>query len=421
MPLGFFEAKSDSSLFLYHTSTITAFILVYVDDIIFMGNSTSHLSIIISRLQDNFPLKDLGQLHYFLGVEASRSSDGLFLSQSQYIQDLLIRADMQYSKPLNSPVSTSSSLSRYDGDSLSDPFLYRNIVGALQYLTLTRPELAFAVNRACQFMHGPTSTHWVAVKRILRYLRHTPHHGLVFRPSASLTLEAYSDADWAGCPDDRRSSTGYCIFLGNNLVSWNSKKKHVVARSSIESEFQALAHATAELCWFQSLLSELRISSIHPPTLWCDNIGATFLSANLVFHSRTKHIEIDLLFVREKVAKKSLLIQYVPTHDQIADIFTKVLYHIGSFFSVTSSRDIRNRNDAIGATIFDHVPQHLRFMCKDFIHLECLIIGSIQHNVFEVRHFCGDRALVTFVKKVLLLFDMESGGCVVELGLELLN
>ncbi|XP_047342791.1 uncharacterized mitochondrial protein AtMg00810-like [Impatiens glandulifera] len=176
---------------------------------------------------------------------------------------------MSESKPLNTPFSSGSSLSRHDGDTLPEPFLYRSIVGALQYLTHTRPEIAFAVNRVCQFMQSPTTTHWTVVKRILRYLRHTPRHGLLIRPSSSLDIYAFSDSDWAGCPDDRRSTTGYCIFLSDNLISWNSKKQQVVARSSTESEYRTLTHATAELIWLQSLLRKLCISPLQPSTLWC--------------------------------------------------------------------------------------------------------------------------------------------------------
>ncbi|XP_047309735.1 uncharacterized mitochondrial protein AtMg00810-like [Impatiens glandulifera] len=174
---------------------------------------------------------------------------------------------MSDSKPFNTPISSGSSLFRHDGDTLPQPFLYCNIIGALQYLVHTQLELAFGFNRACHFMQSPTTTHWSAIKRILRYLRHTPHHGLLIRPLSSLDISAFSNSNWAGFPDDHRSTTGYCIFLGDNLISWNSKKQQVVTRSSTESEYRALTHVTAELIWLQSLLRELCISPLQPPTI----------------------------------------------------------------------------------------------------------------------------------------------------------
>ncbi|XP_047306237.1 uncharacterized mitochondrial protein AtMg00810-like [Impatiens glandulifera] len=131
---------------------------------------------------------------------------------------------MSDSKPLNTPISSRSSLSRHDGDTLPKLFLYRNIIGAHQYLVLTRLELAFGFNRACQFMQSPTTTHWSTIKRILRYLRNIPYHGLLIRPTYSLDISAFSYSNWDGCPDDHRSTTDYCIFLGDNLISWTSKK-----------------------------------------------------------------------------------------------------------------------------------------------------------------------------------------------------
>ena len=193
----------------------------------------------------------------------------------------------------------------------------------MQYLTLTRPDLSFAVNKVCQYLSQPTTVHYEAVKRILRYVKGTVCTGLKIQKSLSTVLNIYTDADWAGCSDDRRSTGGYAIFLGPNLVSWSSRKQPTVSRSSTEAEYKALANGTAEATWIQSVLKELGVQQTRPPILWCDNLGATYLSANPVFHARTKHIEIDFHFVREKVALGALDVRFITSGDQLADVFTK--------------------------------------------------------------------------------------------------
>jgi hypothetical protein len=199
------------------------------------------------------------------------------------------------------------------------------VVGALQYLSHTRPDLSFAINKVCQFLHCPASVHWTAVKHILRYVKFTLSDGLKIYKSASTILSAFSDADWAGCSDDRKSTGGFAIFFGSNLISWCAKKQPMVSHSSTEAEYKSMANAIAELMWLQTLLQELRVSCPKQARLWCDNMGAKYLSSNLVFHARTKHIEVDYHFVRVQVMQCLLEVRFISTHDQLTDGLTKPL------------------------------------------------------------------------------------------------
>ena len=303
------------------------FVLVYVDDIIVASSNSDATTCLLKDLKLEFALKDLGDLHYFLGIEVKQIRDGILLTQEKYTADILRRVGLEKCKPVSTPISSSQKLSVESGEPLGskDATNYRSVVGALRYLTLTRPDISYAVNKVCQYLHAPSTTHWTAVKRILRYLKFSEGLGLQITKSSSMLVTAYSDADWAGCIDDRRSTGGFAVFLGSNLVSWSARKQATVSRSSTEAEYKALANATAEVMWIQTLLYELGIKTPKAARLWCDNIGATYLSANPIFHARTKHIEVDFHFVRERVARKLLEIQFIPTGDQLADGFTKPL------------------------------------------------------------------------------------------------
>ncbi|XP_019174280.1 PREDICTED: uncharacterized protein LOC109169846 [Ipomoea nil] len=321
---GFSASKTDVSLFYYSSDGCQVFLLVYVDDIIMLGNSVTLINTLLHRLATAFKIRDLGKPSFFLGIETVDTPDGVILSQRRYMHDLLNRAGMVDCKPLATPASTTQPVTPSD-EAFDNPTQYRRIVGALQYLTITRPDLSYAVNRLCQFMHAPTDEHWGMVKRVLRYVKGTLEYGLRLSPSSTSSVHAYSDSDWAGCPIDRKSTSGYAVFLGSNLISWLSRKQRTVARSSTEAEYKALADVAAEVTWVVSLLRELGLHSGQPSTLWCDNLGATYLCANPVFHARTKHVEIDYHFVRDKVASGDFVVNFVSTKDQLADILTKPL------------------------------------------------------------------------------------------------
>jgi hypothetical protein len=333
--LGFQPTRSDSSLFVLRRGKDTAYLLLYVDDIVLTGSSSSLLQHIVDRLRAEFAVKDMGPLRFFLGIDVKRTKDGFYLSQERYAEDILDRAGMTNCKAAPTPIEAKNKLSN-DGAPTDDAAAYRSLAGALQFLTMTRPDIAFAVQQACLHMHDPKVSHMTLLKRILRYIRGTTSHGLHLRASTELAVTAYSDADWAGCPDTRRSTSGFCVYLGESLVSWSSKRQPTVSRSSAEAEYRAVANAAAECIWLRQLLDELHCGISKATVVFCDNVSAVYMSANPVHHKRTKHIELDIHFVRERVQLGQLRVLHVPTAEQFADIMTKGL-PTASFESFRSS------------------------------------------------------------------------------------
>ena len=298
--IGFKNSLADASLFVLQKGSVCVYILIYVDDIIINGTSTAVVKQVTDRLAAKFSLKDLSELSYFLGLEAYRTPAGLHLTQTKYITDLLRKTNMADAKPVATPMSSSQVRILHSGDLLPNPSEYRATVGSLQYLGPTRPDIAFTVNRLSEYMNEPRTLHWEAVKHLLRYLVGTANKGMFFSASSPLTLHAYSDSDWAGNRDDYTSTGAYIVYLGRQPISWCSKKQTGVARSSTEAEYRALTSATAEITWLLSLMSELGLKSSEIHVLYCDNIGATYLSANPVFHLRMKHLALEYHFVREQ-------------------------------------------------------------------------------------------------------------------------
>ncbi|XP_021990659.2 uncharacterized mitochondrial protein AtMg00810-like [Helianthus annuus] len=273
--LVFHLIRSDPSLFVFNQNSCVMYLLVYVDDLILTGNQSTALQTFISCLNTEFAIKDLGKLNYFLGLEVTYTTSGLFLNQSKYTKDILARAKMLEAKPAPIPLSTNVSFV-FVGDPYPDVTHYRSIVGALQYLTITRPDISYAVNQA-------------------------------------------------RCLETRRSTYGYSIFFGGNLISWSAKNQPTVARSSCESEYRAIANTAAEIVWLTHLLQELHALPLDKPTILCDNQSAIFLTQNPVSHKRAKHIDLDYHFLRELVTAGKLVTKFVPTKLQVADIFTKSL------------------------------------------------------------------------------------------------
>ncbi|GAA0181528.1 transmembrane signal receptor [Lithospermum erythrorhizon] len=311
-------------MFTLFTNSIKVILLLYVDDIILTGSCILFLSKFINILNFEFDISDQGKLHYFLGVQVTKKSEGLFLDQAKYIAELLKKHACLSVKPVKTPSCVKHDWHDSTSEILPDPTVYRSLVGGLRYLFFTRPDITFDVNLASQFMHKPTQAHLQGIKRILRYLAGTINHGLLLHKVYNYSLSVYSDSDWAGC-QTRRSTTGFYIYLGSNIISWSSKKQQTVARSSTKAEYRALASAASKTTWIQQLLGELHISIPKAPVIFRDNISAMYLFYNLVLHSRSKRIHIDYHFVREKISLGDLVVKHISTHSQLANVLTKSL------------------------------------------------------------------------------------------------
>ncbi|KAM1770681.1 hypothetical protein ACFX11_045589 [Malus domestica] len=324
LSVGFKMSNADSSLFVRTGDVSKLVVLIYVGDLIIASDNVAEISTLKQSLQQIFAIKDIGVLKYFLGIEMAYSHKGLFLNQRKYVMDLLKDANMSDAKPALTPLDSKLKLD-LGGTPLSDISFYQRLVGKLIYLTITRPDISYSVSIASQFMHSPTIEHMNLVKRILRYLKGSVGRGILMAKNDNTQIMGYCDADWAGNAIDRKSTTGYCTFVGGNLVTWKSKKQTVIARSSAEAEYRAMAPTACELIWLKELLCDLGVFTAQPMTLFCNNQAAMHIASNPVFHERTKHIEVDCHYVREQVQSQVIQTHYVKSSDQLADILTKPL------------------------------------------------------------------------------------------------
>nr|GEV94945.1 putative ribonuclease H-like domain-containing protein [Tanacetum cinerariifolium] len=270
-------------------------------------------------------MKDLGNLKYFLGIEVLRSPKGIFICQKKYILDLLAEVGMVNCKPDDMPTMENQKLFMEENTELVNKTRYQRLVGKLIYLTHTRPDIAYAVGVVSRFMHQPQAAHMDAVIRIISYLKGTAGHGILFGSNGHLDIQIYTDADWAGDKDKRRSTSGYFSLVGGNLVTWRSKKQKVVALSSTEAEFRGIANGVAEALWIRKLVSEIGFSPHKSTQIMCDNKAAIQISENPVQHDRTKHVEVNRHFIKEKLEAGIIELPFVRSTDQLADILTKAV------------------------------------------------------------------------------------------------
>ncbi|KAI3713164.1 hypothetical protein L1987_71737 [Smallanthus sonchifolius] len=322
---GYMRSPNDYSLFFKTMGDSVVHVAVYVDDILLTSNNDQEISALKAFLHSTFQIKDLGTLNYFLGIEVLKYPFGLIMTQRKFAKDLLTEFSTDDVSSVSSPLPLHLQLKLNDGQVLDDPLAYRRLVGKLNYLTHTRPDLAFAVQFLSQFMSDPLVPHWDVACHTLRYVKGTCSQRLFFNNAPDISLSAYCDSDLAACPNTRRSVSGYFISLEGSPISWKSKKQPTVFLSSAEAEYRSLRRVTQELAWLTLLFVEFRLDNLTPVPLKCDSQAAIHIAKNPVFHERTKHIKLDCHFVREKLQAGLILLSHTRTSDQLANLFTKSL------------------------------------------------------------------------------------------------
>lgn len=326
--MGFIQSAGDPCL--YMSSEGEMFLIaVYVDDILLAGKTNERMSKVKKDLSKQFQVKDMGELHHFLGVKVvqDHTTGNVWIGQQTYTETTLKRFGMEDAKSVRTPVDTGSKLVKAkDQDIYEDKQLYQSAVGTLLYLSsATRPDITYAVGNVAKFCSKPTKQHWIAVKRILRYLKGTHTYGLLYTKQSISTCVGFSDSDWGGDLDDRKSTSGYVFQIGKTAVSWKSKKQACVALSTAEAEYIALASTVQESLWMQQLLSDLKKEPVKQMVIFEDNQSTISMSKNPQFHGRSKHISIKYHFIRDQVNNGKIELRYCNTTDMIADIMTKGL------------------------------------------------------------------------------------------------
>jgi len=335
--MGFTQSTYDPCLYYKRSMKDLVIVMLYVDDVIITGTNNTMQDEVRNYLKKSFEMTDLGECKFLLGIELIKDNTNgtTTMSQKRYICDILQRFRMQDCKPVKSPVDLTLKFSEDDCPSTDEErksmenIPYRQAIGALMHLAVaTRPDIAFAVGMVSRYMENPGQAHWTAVKRILRYLQGTKDQGITYNNKNEIKLEGFSDADWGGDRKDRKSTSGYIFKLANGPISWGSKKQQIVALSTSEAEYIALALAVQEGIWIKNLLSEILNEDQHGMDqllIFEDNQSCMKMTKNPVNHGRTKHIDIRYHFLRDLVKKGQVKIAYKETKEMLADILTKGL------------------------------------------------------------------------------------------------
>ena len=325
--MGYVQSNNDPCIYMSSDGEHSV-IGVYVDDFVIAAKDQKKINQVKTALSQKFDVKDLGELHDFLGVKVVQDHEKgtVWIGQSSFTESILLKYGMSEAKKVQTPVSINDKLLKATEEcEVVDQALFQSAVGSLLYLAMrTRPDIAFAVNNVARFSSKPTKQHWIAVKRIFRYLRGTTNLGLLYSKEAGTSaLVGYSDADWGNDCNDSKSVTGYLFQIGGTAVTWKSQKQSCVALSTAEAEYMALSSAAQEAVWMRELNSDLGNQQSQPILIFEDNQSAIAMAKNPQFHKRSKHINIKYHYVREQVGKGTIVVKYCPTEDMLADLLTK--------------------------------------------------------------------------------------------------
>ncbi|KAJ4716957.1 Retrovirus-related Pol polyprotein from transposon TNT 1-94 [Melia azedarach] len=322
---GFTKCPYEHALYIKIKDEDILIVCLYVDDLIFTGSNPSLFDDFKNTMTKEFEMTDIGLMAYYLSIEVKQEEDGIFISQQRYTKEILKKFKMENCKPISTPIECGIKLSKHEEGERVDSIFFKSLVGCLRYLTCTRPDILYATGLVSRYMETPTTTHFKAAKRILRYLKGTTNFGLFYSCSDNFELVGYSDSDWAGDTDDRKSTTGFVFFMGGTAFTWMSKKQPIVTLSTCEAEYVAATSCVCHAIWLRNLLKELRWSQEKPTKIYVDNKSAMALAKNPVFHDRSKHIDTRYHYIRECITRNDVHMEYVKSQDQIADIFTKPL------------------------------------------------------------------------------------------------
>ncbi|GJX87460.1 retrovirus-related pol polyprotein from transposon TNT 1-94 [Tanacetum coccineum] len=290
----------DNTLFTKKKSSNLIIVQIYVNDIIFGSTCQDMCDEFAKIMHDEFEMSMMGELNFFLGLQIKQMEDGIFFNQSKYIKEMLKKFGLEDSKPMKTPMSSDTKLTKDEECESVDSTKYRGMIGSLLYLTASRPDIMFSVCLCARFQEAPKTSHLEAVKRIFRYIKGTTHLGLWYPKGTGIETVVYADSDHAGDYVDRKSTSGICTFVGCCLTSWFSKKQTALAISTTEAEYVSAGKACQQALWMKQALIDYDIRLDDVPIM-CDNKGAIDLSKNAVQHSCTKHIDIRHHFLRDNV------------------------------------------------------------------------------------------------------------------------